>query len=274
MTAPGVYDMPSEEYHACDALSSSGARKLLSPSCPALFRWHRDNPQPPNRVFDFGHAAHKMVLGEGAELVVINHADYRTNAAKESRDEAYADGRTPLLAHEAVIVRRMAVALEAHPAADLMMRPGKPEQSLFAKDVETGVMLRARLDWLPEAVDGKLTVVDYKTAASVEPAAFARSVARYGYFQQDPWYRDIVLALELADEVEFIFIAQAKEPPYLVTMFKLDDYSLEVGRKRNRKAIDLFAECTERDDWPTYAQGVETLTVPVWADDDDEIVIS
>lgn len=274
ITEPGVYQMDADAYHRDPALSSSGARKLLAPSCPALFRWWRDHEQAPSRVFDFGHAAHKMVLGEGPELVVVDAADWRTKAAKEARDDAYAAGMVPLLSAEYQQVRDMACELRAHPIAGrALQQPGRPEQSLFSIDEATGVMLRARVDWLPDAVDGRITVVDYKTAASVEPAGFARSMARWGYHIQDPFYRDIILALDLAEEVEFIFLAQSKEPPYLVQPFKLSEYSLEVGRKKARKAIDLFARCVRHDEWPAFSEGVTEIDVPVWADD-DEIVIS
>lgn len=274
ITDPGVYELSSDEYHADDALSSSGARKLLPPYCPALFRWHRDHQQAPSRVFEFGHAAHRVVLGEGHDLVAIDADSYRTKAAQEARDDARASGKVPLLPDELETVLAMAAVLQRHPAAALIRVPGRAEQSLFAKDEATGVMLRARIDWLPEVVDGRMTIVDLKTTVSAEPAAFARSVARFGYFAQADWYSAIVLALGLADEVEFQFIAQEKTAPYLVSVFTLDAYSLAIGRKRNRKAIDLFARCVERDDWPSYVAGVKEITVPVWADDEEEIVIS
>lgn len=268
---PGVYEMTSDEYHAHGALSSSGARKLLAPSCPALFKWDRDNPQPRKRVFDFGTAAHKMVLGDGPELVVIDAENYRTKAAQEARDEAYENGKVPLLPDEFTAVSQMAWEQRRHPAA-FEPKNGKPEQSLFAKDAATGVMLRARLDWLPDAVDGRLTITDYKTTLSAEPAAFARSVAKYGYYQQAAWYIDLVTALGIADDVTFRFIAQEKTAPYLVTVFELDEYAISIGRQRNRRAIDVFAECVEKDEWPGYATGVETITVPAWLDE-EEIVI-
>src|SRR3954471_5458063 len=105
VTEPGVYpDIPELAYHAdCvseGSLSCSGAKKLLPPSCPALFKWERENPPPPKRQFDFGHAAHKLVLGVGPELVGVDAPDWRTNAAKAQRDEARARGAVPLLVHE------------------------------------------------------------------------------------------------------------------------------------------------------------------------------
>jgi hypothetical protein len=55
ITEPGIYQMTNEEYHADrGSLSSSGARKLLPPSCPALFRHAQDTPQEPKKTFELG----------------------------------------------------------------------------------------------------------------------------------------------------------------------------------------------------------------------------
>lgn len=259
----GVYEMPADAYHAHAALSSTGARKLLAPSCPALFKWERDHGQTHKRVFDFGHAAHKLVLGDGPELVVVDAADWRTNAAKEQRDAAYADGKVPLLPPEFETVQLMAAEQRRHPAA-FERGSGKPEQSLFVKDEATGVMLRARIDWLPEPSDGRMVLVDYKTTISAEPRAFARSVANYGYFAQAAFYIEIVKALGIADDVEFRFIAQEKTAPYLVTVFELDAVALDIGKRRNRESIEIFAECTATDTWPSYTSEVETIALPAW----------
>jgi hypothetical protein len=270
ITEPGIYSIPADEYHAHPALSSSGARRLLPPSCPALFKWERDNGQGHKRVFDFGHAAHKMVLGDGPELVVVDAADWRTKAAKEERDAAYAEGNVPLLPAEFETVQLMAAEQRRHPAA-FEPTSGKPEQSLFACDPATGVWLRARLDWLPDPSDGRMRIVDYKTTVSAEPAAFARSVAKFGYYMQAAWYLDIVHALGIADDPAFVFIAQEKTPPYLVCVFELDEYALRIGRKRNREAIEVFADCTARGEWPGYATEVATISLPAWFDDVEEM---
>lgn len=277
VTQPGVYEIPDVDYHAHPALSSSGARRLLPPSCPARFKWERDNGRPEKRVFDFGHAAHKLVLGVGPDLVVVDAADWRTKAAKEERDCAYAEGKVPLLPDEYEVVQLMAAALLEHPIASALFDPknGQPEQSLFAPDPLSGIMLRARLDWLPNPSAGRLQIVDYKTTVSAEPDALVRSVAKYGYYAQAAWYLDMVTALGLADNPAFLFVAQEKTPPYLITVFELDELALSIGRKRNRQAIDTFIQCTATDTWPGYATDVELIGLPAWLEQqyEEEMVL-
>lgn len=269
----GVYDgMPEDMYHADPvpggSLSSTGARRLLPPSCPAKFRYETDNPPPPKDTFELGSAAHKLALGAGAEIAVIEAADWRTRAAREERDAARAAGRIPLLAAEHEQVKAMAAALLAHPLARALFNPGrgKPEQSLFWQDRPTGVWRRARLDWLPDTgARERLIATDYKTCAAADLASISKSVANYGYAQQADWYLDGVRALGLDADPAFVFLFQEKEPPYLVTVIQLDADALRIGRDLNRQAIDLYAACSERGEWPGYSESVEVVSLPAWA---------
>lgn len=272
MTAAQLIDgMADTEYHRSHALSSSGARKLLAPSCPALYKWERDHGQPHKAVFDFGHAAHAMVLGVGSEIAVLDYPGFTTKAAREARDDAYAAGQVPLLAEDYERVKGMAEAIKAHPIASVLLDPdhGKPEQSIFWHDEAHGIDRRVRLDWMPDVrPDGRLVVADYKTTRSAEPGEFARSVARYGYHQQEAFYRDGIATLGLSDDVDFVFIAQEKVAPYLVTVNELDMIALMVGRDQNELAMRTFAECTATGIWPGYSDGINVLSLPEWATSD------
>jgi len=270
ITEPGIYEMTNEQYHTDPvpggSLSSTGARRLLAPSCPALFRHEQLHGQKPRRVFDFGTAAHGLVLGSGPELVQIKADNYRTAAAQDARDDARARGAVPLLPAEWQQVQDMAAALRAHPFAAGLFQPGagQPEQSLFWTDPATGVWRRARLDWMPYATGRRLIVPDYKTAASAAPVELAKAVRNYGYHQQAAWYLDGVKALGGGDAA-FVFVAQEKTAPYLVTVFELDEVSLQAGRVLNEQAIALYARCTATDEWPGYTDDIATISLPDWA---------
>jgi hypothetical protein len=272
VTAPGVYDMPDATYHADPvaggSLSSSGARKLLPPNCPARFRYELDHPRPANPVFDFGHAAHKQVLGVGAEVVVVDAANWQTKAAREARDKAYAAGKVPVLAGEHDRVLGMAAALRAHPTAAALLNPaaGQPEQSLFWTDDEAGIWCRSRLDWLPNPTDRRMVIADYKTCESAELGHIERAVHNYGYHQQAAFYIDGVKALGLADDPAFVFVFQEKTAPYLITIVQLDPEAERIGRAENRKAIDIYRRCKATDQWPAYSDDIELISLPPWVE--------
>jgi hypothetical protein len=275
ITQPGVYDLPADVYHADPvppehggSLSSSGAKLLLPPSCPAIFDWARTHPTFSD-AFDFGHAAHAKVLGAGADIVAVEADDWRSKAAREAKDQARAEGKAPLLARDVAVVDAMAAKLAEHPIASALLDPdhGKPEQALFAQDEESGgVWLRAMLDWLPDPRPGRMIVPDYKTTADVgDPGAFAGLMGKHRYHGQAAWYLDLARTLGLADDdAAFVFIVQSKQAPYLVSVIEPGAEAIEIGRAENRAAINLYAKCTSNNEWPGYGDGVTSASLPGW----------
>lgn len=267
---PGVYDIPETEYFAATwALSCSGAKLLLPPSCPAKFFYAQDHPVY-RKVWDFGSGAHNLVLGNGPELVEIQADDWRTKAAREQRDKARAEGKTPLLTRELAQCHAMAAALEEHPLAWNLLDPehGRAEQSLFWADPRTGTQLRGRLDWMYDAGAGRLIIVDYKTVDSADPGKFAKACADYGYHMQHAHYAGGLTAVTGAN-VAFWFIAQEKAPPYLVNVIELIPDAVRIGRNRIARAIDVYRACVETGNWPGYGEGLTEIALPAWAARED-----
>jgi hypothetical protein len=266
ISVPGAYDIPAEQYHADPveggSLSSSGARKILD--SPARFRYDLDHPSPTTKAFDLGHAAHRLVLGAGADWVLVDRERWDTKDVKAEVADIRAAGRVPIKRSDFEAIHAMAAAIHQHPLARALLDladDGIPEQVLVWQDPTTGVWRRSMLDYRV----GR-TIVDYKTTTSASPAAFARAVATYGYHQQDAYYRDGVTALGLADDPAFVFVVQEKEPPYLVAVYDLDDEAVRIGRERNRRALEVYRDCTEAGLWPGYSTDIETIALPRWVE--------
>ncbi len=274
---PGVYEMPADEYHADPvpggSLSSTGVRKLLD--CPARFRYDTDHPPESTAVFDFGHAAHRLALGHGAAIEVVDADNWRTKAAQELRNAAHAAGHTPLLRADFDAVKQMAAALSEHPIAGPLLARGhgRPEQSLFWQSA--GVWCRARVDFLPDGATGgrpngmrrgRLVVPDYKTAVSVKPEDLRRAVLSHGYHIQLAWYLRGLRALTIApDDAVMVLVCQEKTPPYLVTVVQLDDEAMRTGSFEGERALNIYRDCAESRRWPGYTDEVEVLSLPPWA---------
>jgi hypothetical protein len=160
-----------------------------------------------------------------------------------------------------------------YPDASALFAPGsgRPEQSLFWRDEPTGIMRRARVDWLPNPRDGRLIVPDYKTTVSAHPEAIARSVDTYGYHQQAAWYLDGIKALDLDEKPAFLLVFQEKTAPYLITVVELDVVTLRIGAAKNRRALDTYRKCVESGHWPGYVPDHEPhyLSLPPWATNRD-----
>ena len=250
------------DYHQDQtSLSSTGARKVLR--SPAKFRWEQTHPPEPKQAFDFGKLAHRLVLGEGAEIAAIDAADYRTKDAQKQRDEARANGLTPILAGELDAAVAIEEAVREHPTAGELFAAGVPERSGYWQDEPTDVRLRFRPDWLTE-LDGQPVCVDLKTTVSADPDEFVRSVTKFQYHMQAAFYLDGLSANGI-DGARFLFVAVEKTAPYLVSVIELDNEALVEGRRLNRQAIDLYDQCVRTDTWPGYGDNIHTISLPRWA---------
>lgn len=249
---PGLHDdVPEAEYHAHrGSLSVSGAKVLLK--SPKRFRWEQEHPVFKS-IFDFGSAAHALVLGVGAELVVHEYdaekvkSPKSTNAWKAEQAEVREHGGVLLTPAEYAQVEAMADELSSHTLAMQLLSAGKPEVSAYAIDEETGVMRRGRVDWLHPSL-----LVDYKSAASSHPDAWAGRygvISKMGYDLQAAWYTDLLRDIG-HPATAFAFIAQEKEPPYEVSVIFVDDADLYAARERNRLALQIYRDCTASGIWP------------------------
>ncbi|HEX6684988.1 MAG TPA: PD-(D/E)XK nuclease-like domain-containing protein [Candidatus Limnocylindrales bacterium] len=278
ITEPGVYtDLPAEVYHAQDEwLSWSRMKNLIPPSTPAHFKAAMEAPQERKRHFDLGKIVHKLVLGEGEAFEVVqaldrkkepyDATDYKTVSAQEHRDAIYERGNVPVLAAELADANAMAAAVKAHPIGAALFTSGKPEVSLFWVDETTGVKCRARLDWLPDAVEGRrLIVPDLKTAVTAAPAEFSKAGAKFGYYGQATHYSDGIKALGIDADPAFLFVVVEKAAPWLVSVGQFTERD---DRRLARAVVDhcrrLYAECTATDTWPGYGESVASLSLPMW----------
>lgn len=258
----GFHDnIPEDAYHAhVGSLSHSGAKVLLK--APALFDYQRQHPVFKN-TFDFGSAAHALVLGAGLDSIYVAPFDnWMTKQAKVERDEAHRVGMAPILPKDWAVVCDMADQLSSHRKAMELLSIGDPEVSAFAVDDETGVLMRCRYDWRRPRIG-----VDYKTTTEggADPDEFVRTAAKLGYHSQQDWYSHV--AEILGEPLQgFGFIVQEKEPPYLVTVVELPSELVDLGRDRNRRARQMFRDCTDAGIWPGYYPDdqIATPDAPDW----------
>lgn len=261
---PGIYpDITDTEYHAAkDILSSSGARRLIT-STPRKFYEEMTTERPYNPAFEIGHAAHTFILTKGAGVQEIKADNYRLKETRETRDAILSDGKTPLLTKEYALVLAMQDAALNHPiVGELITRNDTVmEQSLYWTDEQTGVACRARPDL---AVNDWSLIVDYKTTVSADPREFAKSIAKYGYHQQQAWYCEAVEILT-GIRPEFVFVCQEKTPPYELSLIQLDADAVRIGGRLNEDARSIYAACMDSGVWPSYPPSVQVVGLPAWA---------
>ena len=235
------YAVGEADYHADrGSLSVSGAKLLVPPSCPAKFRWKMDNERKPKKEWDFGHVAHRLVLGKGAEFCVLDPAVHgltkdgkpakaptATDSWKTAAAEARSLGLVPIHLDDFTKATAMAEKVRQHPVAGPLFAEGAAEVSLYHSDA-AGVRRRGRIDWLEPTGD----IDDYKTSTTANPAELVRKFWTLSYFMQAAWYLDLATALGIAEAPRFRFVVQEKEPPHVVTVVEYDDEARLRGRIR------------------------------------------
>lgn len=262
-----VADMPEDKYHGMsDRLSSTGIKALLA--CPARFQAERlAGGRPPKDAFDLGSAAHTLVLGTGWELAVWS-GTWQGKEAQEFKTQAYADRKIPVKTEQFEQVTAMAQRLKDHPVAGRWFDPaaGVSEISLFWTDEETLVDCRARLDRVTLTDDERPLIVDYKTTSDASPHGIRNHVAKYGYYIQQAFYQEGMVESGLDPDGigDFRFVFQETAYPYPVTVVRLAATASWLGRQDVARAKDLYARCTDLDEWPEYATGEIEIDLPKW----------
>ena len=275
---PGLYrELVSEMAYHSDPVAtpslSSGVAKILLEKTPR-HAWMAHPRLNPNYVaetkpaFDLGSAAHTLMLQSGAAIEVIDAADYRTKAAKDARDEAHANFKTPILVGkmlevvEMVNAGREQMAGLADPIDRAAFSPGtgRPEQTMVWQ--EGDVWCRARLDWEP---DDRNAFHDYKTTGqSAQPEAWAKTLYNVGGDVQAGFYRRGIRAVLGVEVPEWRYIVQETKAPYALSVVALSAGALDMAERKAKAAIKLWSRCMAEGKWPGYPSEVYYVDPPAY----------
>lgn len=214
------------------------------------------------------------VSGKKAELIErLREADPTVQIlddlkAMHAEDSA---GKTILTPAQWRDVRGMRdAAIENPKLCKLLTDPrGRAELSVYWRDEETGLLCRCRPDlWVGDVV------MDIKTTDDARQSAFERSIEKWRYYVQAPFYLDgIKKAVEqsgkpLPEGLEipkhFVFGPIEKKAPYLNAIYVLGPQTMEIGRREYREDLKALADAIARDEWPGYSRDIQSIGLPDW----------
>lgn len=260
----GVFeDMPFNTYRAIEAMSQSGARKILK--TPLHYVFDRDHPSEPTDSMQFGTAVHCGVLEPDAfqaRVAAAPKVDKRTNAGKAAWAEFCLGsvGKVILSPDDFDRVRRCADAVHAHPAARELLAGATIETSLFWTDARYKVPSKGRLD-----IRNHGGIVDLKTTKDASPEEFAKSIANFGYDVQGAHYFSGCEHLLDATPEFFVIIAVESEEPHAVACYAMPSNGILAGAHKMNLALERYARALESGRWEGYPDTIETITLPRWA---------
>lgn len=260
----GIFaDMPSATYHGIEAMSASGAKKMIR--SPQHYLLMRTTPSAPSAAMQFGTAVHALVLEPDTfndAVVVAPEVNKRSKDGKAEHEAFVAAnvGKVILGADDFDRVLAAGAAVRAHPAASKLLTGGQAETSLFWTDGKCGVPCKARYDYLN--LGG---IVDLKTCQDASPDAFARSVATFHYHLQAAFYCSGSEHVRNESPAFFAFVAVESEPPHGVACYVLPGNAILAGMHLANIALERYAAALAANEWPGYSDAIEVLQLPKWA---------
>lgn len=277
---PGIYaDFPEAAYFGdpcpTPSLTQSVAKVLIERS-PAHARLEHprlaaaaiedDAAEKYDAAKAIGNAAHKLILGRGRQIAVGDFDSFRSKDAKTWRAEQEAAGKLIVLAHHMARAEELAKAAPAQLAAASHERAfagGQAEVMLAWK--EGNLWFRSLVDWMGDTQ----TIYDVKTSGmSVAPHVIAERPSTDGWDIQAAM---IERGLDVLDPAgagrrKFHFVAIENEPPYALTVVRISEGDLTLGRKKLAYAIDLWSRCLAANAWPAYRAETIISRPKPWAE--------
>ncbi len=212
-----------------------------------------EDEEEPEKVkrLEMGSLLHTLLLGAGARVAVVEADSWRTNAAKDAREEARGNGLLPVLAgkyHAA-----LATAGEIRKSLQrygVVLAEYEPEVTCLWT-TRQGVDAKCRMDALTLA---RGVVLDVKIQPRISLGSFKRGILGYGLHIQNAAYCEGLATVypEIAGRESLAFLICEYLPPYDVAIQPLAPNFVELGRLQWARAQKIWLRCMESGQWPGY----------------------
>jgi hypothetical protein len=250
-------------------LSQSTAHTLISQSPLHAWTFHpKLGGQQRERTDakDNGTLIHKLLLGKGQDIAVLGVKDYRTNVAKDARDEAIAMGRLPVKEADYEVAEDGANRLRKRLIDDYgIVLDGESEVVFEWEEMGANgpVLCRGMMDHV-KVSEG--VIYDVKSTRSAHPKQCAASMVTYGADIQTATY---VSALEkykpeLAGRIDMIFLFMELTSPYAILPARPNGMMRELGAMKWARAVKIWEKCLATDTWPGYSTDIVQLEPMPW----------
>jgi hypothetical protein len=255
------------------ALSQSKLKDLKQSPAHFFYKHMMGRKEEPTDAMKFGSLVHTLLLEPHKfydEFYIMPYFNRKTKEGKAANAICLekAGDRIAISEDDYDIANDICIAIRKKKAAQLVLNyPGLVEREFYFTDEEFSVECKMKLDKFiepcPDFPDG--VIVDLKTTQDARLDEFARSVYKYGYYNQVAFYCNAIKQIYKTDGyAPFMFIPVEKSPPYESNVFLADSSMLEAGLNENRKLMKLYKECLEKKSWPGYEDKVIEICMASW----------
>ena len=239
-TQTGIFeDVPDAEYRAIDAHGSSVVK-----AAAMLSAAHASVKTPDSPAMFKGRLAHCMFLEPDQvdlryERQLAGHG--ASKAVKEDKARIIEAGKTPVSTSDWNGVDGAVTAARKSPVISSILDSGAPEVTIVWKDKLSGLMCKARVDWLD--MKGRVAF-DLKTTSTfggAAPGVWTRQVRRYGLGIQAVHYLDGLSQLT-GQLWDWRWIALELVPPFGHAIFEPDHDVYADGLNGWRRGLSRLKE--------------------------------
>jgi hypothetical protein len=201
-----------------------------------------------------------MRLGSGVHAMVLKQPVIKYDGRRAGKDWDAFEAQ-----HADKVILNAREWYEASAIADSILRHREACAILF-----DGTELERHIEWSwlgrkcssrPDA-RGRYHIADLKTTRTSRPGLFMREALRAQYHAQLAFYDEANHAERGERFSNHYIVAVEKADPFPVTVFRLTERALDLGRRSNRVWFEQLLACESAGVWPAYAESIVDLDAP------------
>lgn len=239
--------------------------KILLDKTPAHLKHEIENPSDTDsECLIIGRAIHAILFESYAvfadQFGILPEGHGATKEVKDAKKAIIDAGKTPISPKQHDLIFSLEMALKSNDTIADLLSEGEGEKEIYGQ--LDGVDCKAKLDWYRNGI-----IVDLKTVQDGVASAigFAKQVVNYHYDLQAYFYQQLARNCGL-DVNHFVFIVVEKTAPFLTATFIANDRVIANGRRKAERALKLWSECHELNQWQGYPLGIQEFDLPAWAE--------
>lgn len=268
--SPGMYsNISNTDYHASAGTSSTNLKITLESMRKYQLAITGQLPFNQTPAIKLGCAVHAYTLepenfhNEIAIRPELSHS--KTDKILILEFEENNKGKVLITKDQAESARLMRDSIMAHPEVAQLFKNSTFEQSGYYIDEYTGLSCKYRPD-----IRNDYFIADVKSTSDVSPAAFARTIVKFGYHVSAAHYLEGDRTLHGTNHRQFIFIAVENKYPFEVAVYTLAAKSLERGYELRARGLNRILEANETGYYPLVNGGIaQEIEIPNWGFYDD-----